>query len=57
MFKKCEFCGTRKQVSVYKSGVFGHICICDKCIREYNGPKQAVNDYEIGNVILVHTDK
>ena len=57
MYKKCEFCGTRKQVSVYKSGVFGHICICDKCIREYNGPKQAVNDYEIGNVILVHTDK
>ena len=52
---KCDFCGTRNgQISIYRSEVFGHVCMCEKCKREYNGAKNAIDDYELGNVILVH---
>lgn len=49
---KCEICKDTNG-KFYKSNVFGRICLCDKCVREYGGIKQAVKDFELGNVIFV----
>ncbi len=49
--KRCEIC--KNEGKFYKSDVFGRICICDKCVREYGGVKKTIEAFELGNIIFV----
>ena len=53
---KCEICGnqTTGEVKAYKSDIFGRVCLCGHCVREYGGKKAAIEAYELGNVILIN---
>ena len=49
---KCEICG-KYNGKFLKSDIFGKVCLCKACIKEYGGEKRAVEHYELGDVILV----
>ncbi len=53
---KCEICGnkTKGEVKSYKSEIFGNVCLCGHCVREYGGQKDAVEAFELGAVIFVN---
>lgn len=50
--KKCKICKNKEGVKTYKSSVFGHIDICERCVREYGGRKEVVEAYELCNVVF-----
>lgn len=49
---KCEICNEYKG-KFFKSDVFGKVCLCERCVREYGGVKQAIESYELGDIVLI----
>ncbi len=52
---KCEMCGNKDYtVQYYWSGVFNKsIALCNTCVANCRGPKNAIEDYELSNFVIV----